>query len=83
MKGVMRFGKKGKLSTRFIEPYKIAKKMRKVSYMLELPQELATVHLVFDISIWKKCVGDPSLSTPEKLIGSRITYLMRRFLFIF
>ena len=61
LKGVMRFGKKGKLSSRYIGPYRIAKRIGKVAYELELPQELAAVHSVFHISMLKKCMGDPSL----------------------
>ncbi|WMV24722.1 hypothetical protein MTR67_018107 [Solanum verrucosum] len=51
MKGVMRFGKKGKLSPRYIGPYRIAKKIGKVAYELELPQELAAVHPILDRQI--------------------------------
>ncbi|KAH0776452.1 hypothetical protein KY290_007863 [Solanum tuberosum] len=61
MKGVMRFGKKGKLSPRYIGPYRIAKRIGNVAYELELPQELAVVHPIFHISMLKKCIGDPSL----------------------
>ncbi|WMV58946.1 hypothetical protein MTR67_052331 [Solanum verrucosum] len=61
MKGVMRFGKKGKLSPRYIGPYRISKRIGNVAYELELPLELATVHPVFHISMLKKCMGDPSL----------------------
>ena len=44
MKGVMRFGKKGKLSPRYVGPYKILKRIGKVTYELELPAKLAAVH---------------------------------------
>ena len=54
MKGVMRFGKKVKLSPRYIGPYRITKRVSNVAYELELPQELAAVHLVFHISMLKK-----------------------------
>ncbi|WMV60292.1 hypothetical protein MTR67_053677 [Solanum verrucosum] len=68
MKGVMRFGKKGKLSPRYIGPYRIAKRIGNVAYELELPQELAAVHPVFHISMLKKCIGDPSLILPTESI---------------
>ncbi|WMV38416.1 hypothetical protein MTR67_031801 [Solanum verrucosum] len=69
MKGVMRFGKKGKLSHRYIGPYRISKRVGNVAYELELPQELAVFHPVFHISMLKKCMGDPSLIIPTKDIG--------------
>ncbi|WMV55500.1 hypothetical protein MTR67_048885 [Solanum verrucosum] len=66
MKGVMRFGKKGKLSPRYIGPYKIFKRIGNVAYELELPEELAAVHPVFHISMLKKCMGDPLLIIPTE-----------------
>ncbi|WMV41663.1 hypothetical protein MTR67_035048 [Solanum verrucosum] len=69
MKGVVRFGKKGKLSPRYIGPYRISKKVGDVAYELELPQELAAIHPVFHISMLKKCMGDPSLIIPIENIG--------------
>ncbi|WMV58631.1 hypothetical protein MTR67_052016 [Solanum verrucosum] len=69
MKGVMRFGKKGKLSPRYIGPYKISKRVGNVAYELELRQELAAVHPVFHISMLKKCIGNPSLIIPTEDIG--------------
>ncbi|WMV09906.1 hypothetical protein MTR67_003291 [Solanum verrucosum] len=69
MKGVMRFGKKGKLSPRYIGPYRISNRIGKAAYKLELPQELAAVHPVFHISMLKKCMGDPSLIISTENIG--------------
>ncbi|WMV57889.1 hypothetical protein MTR67_051274 [Solanum verrucosum] len=57
MKWVMRFGKKGKLSSRYVGPYIILKRVDNVAYELELPVELAVVHPVFHICLLKKCVG--------------------------
>ena len=54
MTGVMRFGKKEKLITRYIGPYKILKRIGKVAYELELPAKLEAVHSIFDISLLKK-----------------------------
>ncbi|WMV57783.1 hypothetical protein MTR67_051168 [Solanum verrucosum] len=69
MKGVMRFGKKGKLNPRYIGPYRISKRIGNVAYELELPQELEAVHPIFHISMLKTCMGDPSLMIPTEDIG--------------
>ncbi|WMV07980.1 hypothetical protein MTR67_001365 [Solanum verrucosum] len=66
MKGVMRFGKKVELSPWYIEPYQISKRIGKVAYELELPQELAAANPVFHISMLKKCMGKPSLILPTE-----------------
>ncbi|WMV19547.1 hypothetical protein MTR67_012932 [Solanum verrucosum] len=67
--GVMRFGKKGKLSPWYVGPYRISKRIDKIAYELELPQELAAVHPVFHVSMLKKCMSDPSLIIPTEDIG--------------
>ena len=69
MKGVMRFGKKGKLSPRYVGPYEILKRVGKVAYELKLPIELAPVHPVFHISMLKKCIGDPVSILPLEGLG--------------
>ncbi|WMV30230.1 hypothetical protein MTR67_023615 [Solanum verrucosum] len=76
MKGVMIFGKNGKLSPQYIGPYRISKRIGNVAYRLELPQDLATVHPVFHISMLKKCIGDPSLiiSTEDNGIKNNLSY---------
>ncbi|KAH0738137.1 hypothetical protein KY290_036842 [Solanum tuberosum] len=53
MKGVMRFGKKGKLSPQYIGPYRISKRICNATYELELPQELAAVHPILDRQVRK------------------------------
>ncbi|KAH0675957.1 hypothetical protein KY285_023758 [Solanum tuberosum] len=60
IKGVMRFGKKGKLSPLYVGPYHILMCFGKISYELNLPNALASVFLVFHVSLLKKCVGDPT-----------------------
>ncbi|WMV24039.1 hypothetical protein MTR67_017424 [Solanum verrucosum] len=76
MKGVMRFGKKGKLSPRYVGTYKILKIVGKVAYELELPTELAAVHPIFHISLLKKCMGDPTSIVPLESVDVKdsLTY---------
>ena len=60
MKGVMRFGKKGKLAPRYIEPFKIRSRVGEVAYRLILPHELSRIHPVFHVSMLRKYIPDPS-----------------------
>ncbi|WMV46596.1 hypothetical protein MTR67_039981 [Solanum verrucosum] len=69
MKGIMRFGKKGKLSPRYLGPYQILRHVGKVAYELDLPTELASVHPAFHVSMLKKCVGDPTSIVPLEGLG--------------
>ncbi|GAV81566.1 Chromo domain-containing protein [Cephalotus follicularis] len=56
----MRFGKKGKLTPRFIGPFEILERVGPVAYRLALPLSLADVHNVFHVSILRKYHPDPS-----------------------
>ena len=47
MKSIMRFGKNGKLSPRFIGPYEILQKVENVAYRLALPPELSSASFMF------------------------------------
>ncbi|KAK4709708.1 hypothetical protein R3W88_004221 [Solanum pinnatisectum] len=69
MKGVMRFGKKEKLSPRYVDPYQILKRIGKVGYELELPADPVAVHPVFHISLLKKCVDDPASIVPLESVA--------------
>ncbi|KAL5567769.1 hypothetical protein UlMin_024344 [Ulmus minor] len=60
MKGVMQFGKKGKLSPSYIGPFEIRERIGKVAYRLPLPPELSSVHNVFHVSMLRKYISDPS-----------------------
>ncbi|KAM6584026.1 hypothetical protein CsatB_011028 [Cannabis sativa] len=60
MKGVKRFGKKGKLSPRFIGPFEILERIGQVAYRLAMPPALAAVHNVFHVSMLRKYVSDSS-----------------------
>jgi hypothetical protein len=81
MKGVKRFGVKGKLSPRYIGPFPILEKCGTVAYKLDLPPSLAGVHDIFHVSQLKKCLKalvdvvlpkvtplEANLSYPEHLI---------------
>ncbi|KAK4733865.1 hypothetical protein R3W88_008126 [Solanum pinnatisectum] len=69
MKGVMRFGKKGNLSPQYVGIYQIIRRVGKVAYELDFPNELASVHSVFHVSMLKKCVGDPTSIIPLEGLG--------------
>ena len=60
MKGVMRFGNKGKLAPRYIGSIEIKSKVGKVAYRLVLPLELSWIHPVFHVSMLRKYIPDPS-----------------------
>ncbi|KAL5547586.1 hypothetical protein UlMin_002817 [Ulmus minor] len=68
MKGVKRFGKKGKLSPRYIGPFEILERIGKVAYKLALPPKLSSVHNVFHVSMLRKYISDPSHVLEHELI---------------
>ena len=61
---IMRFGKKGKLSPRFIGPYEILERIGPVAYRLALPPELAKLHDVFHVSMLRRYRSDESHILP-------------------
>ncbi|GJR93958.1 putative reverse transcriptase domain-containing protein [Tanacetum coccineum] len=63
-KGVIRFGKRGKLNPRYIGPFKIIAKVGTVAYRLELSEQLSRVHSTFHVSNLKKCLADEPLAIP-------------------
>ncbi|GKB82303.1 hypothetical protein Tco_0949198, partial [Tanacetum coccineum] len=63
-KGVIHFGKRGKLNPRYIGPFKILNKLGTVAYRLELPEQLSRVHSTFHVSNLKKCFFDKPLAIP-------------------
>ena len=63
-KGVVRFGKRGKLNPRYVGPFKIIRRIGTVAYQLHLPEEMAGIHDVFHVCNLKKCLADESLVVP-------------------
>nr|GFC31718.1 putative reverse transcriptase domain-containing protein [Tanacetum cinerariifolium] len=60
-KGVVRFGKKGKLAPWYVGPFEIVECVRPVAYQRKLPQELSCVHDTFHVSNLKKCLAEPDV----------------------
>ncbi|GJY09408.1 putative reverse transcriptase domain-containing protein [Tanacetum coccineum] len=63
-KGVVRFGKRGKLTPRYIGLFKILARVGPVAYMLELPEELKGIHSTFHVSNLKKCLAEGDIVVP-------------------
>ncbi|GJZ70927.1 putative reverse transcriptase domain-containing protein [Tanacetum coccineum] len=63
-KGVIRFGKRGKLSPRYVGPFKTIERIGHVTYRLELPEKLHGIHNTFHVSNLKKCLADENLVIP-------------------
>ncbi|WVZ72706.1 hypothetical protein U9M48_021123, partial [Paspalum notatum var. saurae] len=76
MKGVHRFGVKGKLAPRYVGPFKITEQCGPLAYRPELPPHLAAVHDVFHVSQLKKCLRVPKevIDTSQIQIQPDLTY---------
>ncbi|GKE57090.1 hypothetical protein Tco_1496275, partial [Tanacetum coccineum] len=76
-KGVIRFGKRGKLNPRYIGPFKILAKVGMLAYRLELPEQLIRVHSTLHVSNLKKCFVDEPLAIPldEIRIDDKLNFI--------
>ncbi|GJV55906.1 hypothetical protein Tco_1456911 [Tanacetum coccineum] len=75
-KGMVHFGKKGKLAPRFIGPFEITERICHVAYRLRLPEELNGIHDTFHVSNLKKYLADPTLQIPldEIWVDAKLNY---------
>nr|GEV10036.1 hypothetical protein [Tanacetum cinerariifolium] len=76
-KGVIRFGKRGKLNPRYIQSFKILAKVGTLAYRLELPEQLSGVRRTFHVSNLKKCFVDEPLTIPlnEIQIDDKLNFI--------
>ncbi|GKE72572.1 putative reverse transcriptase domain-containing protein [Tanacetum coccineum] len=76
-KGMVRFGKKGKLAPRFVGPFKIIEKVGPVAYRLDFPEQLNGVHYTFYVSNLKKRLTDPTLQVPldEIRVNAKLNFV--------
>jgi hypothetical protein len=76
MKGVSRFGEKGKPAPRYIGPFPIIERYGLVAYRLQLPETLSAVHNVFHVSQLKKClwVPDRTVEVTDVALEPDLTY---------
>ncbi|GKF59885.1 hypothetical protein Tco_0176671, partial [Tanacetum coccineum] len=67
----------GKISTRFVEPFKINERIGPVTYRLRLPEELNGVHDMFQVSNLKKRLADPTLQIPleEIQVDAKLNFM--------
>ncbi|GJV07763.1 putative reverse transcriptase domain-containing protein, partial [Tanacetum coccineum] len=63
-KGAIRFGRKGKLASRYVGPFEILERIGLVAYRLRLPQEFSSVYDTFHVSNLKKYLMDANLHVP-------------------
>ena len=76
-KGVVRFGKKGKLSPRYVGPFEIVERVGKVAFKLDLPEELCGIHPTFHVSNLRKCLAevDVLILLDDIKVDEKLTYV--------
>jgi hypothetical protein len=61
MRGVMQFGKKGKLNPRFVGPFEITQRVGRLAYRIALPLDLVRMHDVIHVSMLRKYISNPNV----------------------
>ncbi|KAL2243789.1 UNVERIFIED_CONTAM: hypothetical protein Sindi_0496900 [Sesamum indicum] len=76
-RGILRFGRQGKLSPRYIGPYEIIERVGPLAYQLALPAELSQIHDVFHVSMLRRYRSNPShiIREPKIEIFEELTYV--------
>ncbi|KAD0546611.1 hypothetical protein E3N88_23289 [Mikania micrantha] len=76
-KGIIRFRKRGKLSSRYIGPFQIKSRVEKVVYQLDLPEELNGIHPTFHVSHGRKCLADEQahVTLDDIEVDDRLNYI--------
>jgi hypothetical protein len=79
IKGIKRFGVKGKLAPRYIGPFQIQARCEEVAYQLSLPESLSAMHDVFHVCQLKKCLREPKepLPTKDLKVQEDLTYIKK------
>jgi hypothetical protein len=77
IRGVMRFGKKGKLSPRFVGPFEITQRVGRLAYRIALPPDLIGTHDIFHVSMLRKYIANPDVIVKYKplKIHEGLTYM--------
>ena len=79
MRNVIRFGRKGKLSPRYVGPFQILDRVGTLAYRIALPPEYARIHNVFHVSQLRKYVADPShvIAIEPVVVQDDLSYVER------
>jgi hypothetical protein len=75
-RGIIRFGKRGKLQPRFVGPFEVLERVGLLAYRLALPADMEKIHNVFHVSVLRKYIEDPShvLKDPGIRIEEDLTF---------